>query len=87
MGAVVCIGRVLAAAVNEAYDLDEQDKRPLGKEPVGKNWHLREVLDLYKSPDTADILLKAVNATGDDRMAANHADGFQLADDLYKLPA
>jgi hypothetical protein len=79
-GALVCAGRVLAAALNEAYDLDEitDAKRLIGIEPVGEDWHLQKVLKLYKPLDMPEMLLTAINFTGDDRMAANHADGFQL---------
>jgi hypothetical protein len=81
LGVVVCLGRNLAAALNEAYDCDEGDKRPVGKAPVGEDWHLWKVVQHYKSqaPSMFRLLKEGADRIGDDRLAANHADGFALA--------
>jgi hypothetical protein len=70
---------VLAAALNEAWDCDEDADRPVGTEPVGQDWHLWKVLKHYKAPSPLPLLSDALDRTGDDRVAANHADGFALA--------
>jgi hypothetical protein len=79
LGVIVCLGRSLAAALNEAFDCDEAAGRPIGKEPVGRDWHLWNIVQQYKDLSLRRLLVKAIDATGDDRMAANHVDGFALA--------
>jgi hypothetical protein len=76
---IIALGRTLGAALNEAYDCDEADGRPVRQGSVALDWHLWQVLQYYKAPSPLPLLIEAVRRTGDDRMAANHVDGFQLA--------
>ena len=79
IGVTVCLGRTLGAALSEAYDCDEDAGRVIGETHVGQDWHLLKVLQHYKAPSVLPLLAEAVKRTGDDRIAANHADGFALA--------
>jgi len=79
IGAVICLARTLGAALNEAYDCDEQSGRRVGKDPIDRDWCLWTVLQCYEAPSPIQLLVDAVERTGDDRIAANHADGLALA--------
>jgi len=79
IGILICLGRVLGAALSEAWDCDEQAGRLIGTERVGFDWYLWKVLKHYKAPSPLPLLTDGVNRTGDDRVAANHSDGFALA--------
>jgi hypothetical protein len=79
VGITVCLARTLGAALSEAYDCDEDAGRVIGNESIGQEWHLAKVLQHYKVRSLLPLLAEAVRRTGDDRIAANHADGFALA--------
>ena len=80
LGVIVGLGRALAAALNEAFDCDEAEGHLVGVSPIGSDWQLLKVTRHYNR-SAFPLLVNAVIATGDDRMAANHVDGFALAND------
>jgi hypothetical protein len=79
VGITVCLARTLGAALSEAYDCDEDVGRVIGNEPIGHDGYLWKVVQHYKVPSLLPLLVEGVRRTGDDRIAANHADGFALA--------
>jgi hypothetical protein len=72
VGIIICLSRLLAAALNEAWMSDEAR----GKSP---SENVEKVLQFYRVPAPIRLLEKAIEITSDDRVAANHADGFALA--------
>jgi hypothetical protein len=69
--------------LNEAWECDEAAGRSVGQQTADRDWYLWEVLTFYKGVSLYPLLEQGVARTGDDRVAANHVDGFALANEPH----